>query len=295
MIFLKEIIDVINPYKVIGNQDIKIEKPIKLDDENTDPNVIMWANSKNYNSLKEVSCGVLICDKINNEDISHKCTYLLVENPRMAFLQLLSRFFQSPILHSISSSAIISDSAKLGENVHIGENVVIEENCSIGDNTKIDHNTIIKKDSIIAKNVIIGSNTVIGGIGFGYEKNKNDVYISIPHIGNVKIEDGVEIGNNTTIDRAVLGSTTICKNVKIDNLVHIAHGAKIGENSLIIAKTMIAGSVIIGKNVWISPSSSILNNLKIGDNSTIGMGAVVISSVKENEIIIGNPGRKLIK
>ena len=109
------------------------------------------------------------------------------------------------------------------------------------------------------------------------------------------IEDNVEVGNNTCIDKAVLGSTKIMRNVKIDNLVHIAHGVKIGENSLIIANSVIAGSTIIGKNVWVAPTANIKNNLTIGDNSTIGISAVVLKNVAENSIIIGNPGRELIK
>jgi UDP-3-O-[3-hydroxymyristoyl] glucosamine N-acyltransferase len=107
------------------------------------------------------------------------------------------------------------------------------------------------------------------------------------------IEDGVEIGNNTTIDRAVLGSTFIRKNSKIDNLVHIAHGVEIGENSLIIANAMVAGSTSIGRNVWVAPSASIINKISVGDNSIIGMGAVVVRSVSEGQTIVGNPGKDI--
>jgi UDP-3-O-[3-hydroxymyristoyl] glucosamine N-acyltransferase len=159
---------------------------------------------------------------------------------------------------------------------------------------KIGHNNTIHKKTIIGNDVKIGSNNTIGGVGFGYEKNefgKNEV---LPHIGNVVIKNKVEVGNNTCIDKAVLGSTIICENVKIDNLVHIAHGVIIKDNSLIIANSMIGGSSIIGENVWVSPSVSIINKISVGDNSLVGMGAVVLKSLDQNTVSVGNPS-KVIK
>ena len=117
----------------------------------------------------------------------------------------------------------------------------------------------------------------------------------IPHIGNVVLGNNVEIGNNSCIDRAVLGSTILHDNVKVDNLVHIAHGVVIGKNSLIIANAMVAGSATIGEHVWVAPSASILNKKSIANNAVIGMGAVVLKNVNEGETIIGNPGKPLNK
>ena len=148
-------------------------------------------------------------------------------------------------------------------------------------------------NTIIGNNVTIGCNNTIGGVGFGYEKDEFGEYKLIKHIGNVVINDGVEIGNNTCIDRGVIGSTIIGENCKIDNLVHIAHGVNIGKNSLIIANSMIAGSVTIGKNVWIAPSTSVINGAKIGDNSMTGIGTVVIRDIGNNELHIGIPSKKI--
>jgi UDP-3-O-[3-hydroxymyristoyl] glucosamine N-acyltransferase len=163
----------------------------------------------------------------------------------------------------------------------------------MGQNVKIGHNSVILDNTIIGSNVTIGCNNTIGGIGFGYEKNEFGEYELIKHIGNVVINDGVEIGNNTCIDRGVIGSTIIGENCKIDNLVHIAHGVNIGKNSLIIANSMIAGSVTIGENVWVAPSTSIINGVKIGDNSMTGIGTVVIRDIGNNELHIGIPSKKI--
>ena len=132
-------------------------------------------------------------------------------------------------------------------------------------------------------------------MGFGYELNEQGVYERIKHTGNVVIGDYVEIGSNTCIDKAVLGSTYIEDHCKIDNLVHIAHGVRIGRNSVIIANSMIAGSTVIGENVWVAPSASVLNKLKIADNAFVGMGAVIIRDVEQGDVVAGNPGKVLKK
>lgn len=257
---------------------------------------ITWISDKNLDSIQKLVSGIVICSLNLNPDVCNpNCTYLLVKNPRLYFLQLVSLYFVENEKPSISNSASIDESVNIGINVSIGHGVVLERNCSVGDYTRIDHNTIIKSGTIIGSNVKIGANNTIGGVGFGYERDESGKYILIPHIGNVVIEDGVEIGNNTAIDRAVLGSTIIRKNAKIDNLVHIAHGVEVGENSLVIANAMVAGSTVIGRNVWVAPSASILNKLSIGDDSFIGMGAVVVKSVESEKTVVGNPAKELVK
>ena len=208
-------------------------------------------------------------------------------------LKVLQEFFTQVEKIGISERSFIHDSVELGENCTIGHNVVIEEGSKLGSNCTIGHNTVIKRSTVVNNNVIIGSNCTIGGVGFGYEQNEFGNYIHVPHLGNVKIENNVEIGNNVCIDRAVLGSTVLQKDVKVDNLVHIAHGVNIGKNSLIIANSMVAGSVSIGANSWVAPSSSILNKITIGDNVTVGMGGVVIRDIKEPGTYVGNPLRKI--
>ena len=295
MLELAKIIEGLNVIKVIGNIDRSISHPQKLDPLNIDDSIIMWAGSKYYDTLRQVNKGVIICEEIKVEDISSSCTYLIVENPRSEFRILLTEFFASKTIQGVALSAVVSEDSEIADSVIIGENVVIEFGCLIQEGVIINHNTVIKKDTVIGRNSKIGSCCVIGGVGFGYERDKDGRYVFIPHIGNVKIGENVEIGNNTTVDRAVMGSTLIEDNVKIDNLVHIAHGVHIGKNSLIIANAMVAGSVSIGENVWVAPSSSILNKVDIKSNSTIGMGAVVLKQVEEGDIIVGNPGKVLKK
>jgi UDP-3-O-[3-hydroxymyristoyl] glucosamine N-acyltransferase len=143
---------------------------------------------------------------------------------------------------------------------------------------------------IASKDVKIGDYTSIGNDGFGFYKGKR-----VPHRGVVMINSGVEIGNNVCIDRAVVGKTDIGFDVKIDNLVHIAHGVKIGNGSTIVAGAVICGSVTIGENVWVGANACIRQHLTIGDNAVIGMGSVVVKDVLAGQTVVGNPAKQLSK
>lgn len=291
---VKDLLDKIPHTRFSGNEQAEVNQLIPLDLSNTRADVLMWVNEKNLSSLDGITHGSIICPD-NSEPRHANCNYILSTNPRQTFQKVLELFFNRKRVPVISNHAAIHTSAKIGANVFIGDFVVIEEDCIIGDNVSIDHNTVIKAGTVIHKNVTIGSNCTIGGVGFGYEKNPDGHYELIQHIGNVILKESVDIGNNTCIDRAVLGSTVLNENVKVDNLVHIAHGVTIGKNSLIIANTMIGGSTHIGENVWVAPSTSILNKKTIGSNSVMGMGAVVLKDVTEGQVIVGNPGKPLTK
>jgi UDP-3-O-[3-hydroxymyristoyl] glucosamine N-acyltransferase len=293
---LTTILENISHQEFIGNNDIEISNVKVFDEENADTNVLMWVNNKNLNRLNNLKWGTVICESLEGIQKHSNCNYVITNNPRLAFNNVIQLLFPRQALTGIEKSATIDASSIIDKTAYIGHNVVIEPDCIIGAHTIIGHNTVLKRGTIVAKNVTIGSNNVIGGIGFGYEKDVDGIYTQIHHIGNVVIEDEVEIGNNTCIDRAVMGSTLLKRNCKIDNLVHIAHGAIIGENSLIIANAMIAGSSIIGKNVWVAPSANVLNKISIADNSTIGMGAVVLKSViTPGDILVGNPAKSIKK
>jgi UDP-3-O-[3-hydroxymyristoyl] glucosamine N-acyltransferase len=291
---LENIIEKLPPTEVVGNTNFEIARIVRATEAPFEEDYLAWVSEKNLDLLKTIPHGcVIISQAVPTPYLVEGCTYLKVPNPRLYFLNVVKEFFLEKDVVGISVDSVIDPSVKIGKNVTIHAGVVIEKNCFIGNETTIDANTVIKKGTVIGNRVKIGANNTIGGQGFGYEKDETGEFELIPHIGNVVIEDDVEIGNNTAIDRAVLGSTILRKNSKVDNLVHIAHGVEIGENSLIIANAMIAGSTIIGKNVWVAPSSSILNKLEVEDNAVIGMGAVVIRNVKAGQTIIGNPGKDL--
>lgn len=297
----EELVNFLNPVKVIKNFESEILELNIVFEDNFTVKSLGWISDKNMERTKDVNSGnVIISELLFNslkEQLSKNVNWIIVENPRKSFANVIEHFFVSEKKYGlIHNSAVIYDSVNFNKNtVNIGPNVVIEENVEIGDYVEIQANTVIKKGTIIHSNTLIGSNCTIGGIGFGYEKEENGDFQIIHHIGNVIISDYVEIGNNVCVDRAVIGSTFIGRNVKIDNLVHIAHGVRIGENTLVIANAMIGGSVTIGKNVWVSPSVSIRQKLNIEDNSLVGMGSVVVKDVLNNDIVAGVPAKSIKK
>jgi UDP-3-O-[3-hydroxymyristoyl] glucosamine N-acyltransferase len=276
-----------------GNANQEIENVIPFQGNNLYESVLMWINEKNLVKLSMLKAGTVICPSSTSLDWNENVNYILVDRPRDAFRNVMEKFFVMTPKMGINKSAYIDSSSTIGKDCFIGNNVVIEENCIIGNSVQIDHNTVIKQGTIVDEKVIIGANCTIGGVGFGYEKDTDGIYTFMPHLGNVVIKAGVEIGNNVCVDRAVLGSTILSKNVKVDNFVHVAHGVFVDENSLLIAHAMIGGSTKIGKNVWVAPSSAIINACTVGDNALIGMGAVVVKPVEEGKIVVGNPARPL--
>ncbi len=291
---VQDILDKISYTRLIGNSNSVVNDVIQLDPSNTRDDIICWCSQKNIGILNDVKHGTIITPPFEMEP-EPGCNYIIADNPRSAFKEMLEAFFVTPDPEfRIESSARIASTATVGKS-YIGHNTVIEDHCVIGDGCIILHNNVIHANTKIQDKVRIGSNNTIGGVGFGYEKDEQGNYSVIPHIGNVTIEEAAEIGNNTCIDRAVLGTTLISRNAKIDNLVHIAHGVVIGENSLIIANAMVAGSVRVGRNSWVAPSSSILNKVTVGNDVTIGMGAVVLKNVTDGEVVVGNPAKPLQK
>lgn len=296
----------VSVYSVLGTVDV-IEHNIDFDYDCErivspsfgfeSPTDLFWCNDKNLLQIEKIKFGTVIASaKIKEYNLQEGLRYIIVSDPRAAFASVLRAFFMPRVPEpSISATASIAPNCKLGENVFIGHNVVIEENCVIGSDCIIMHNTVILEGTIIGNRVSLGSNNTIGGVGFGYVKNSTGNLEVIPHIGNVLIEDHVEIGNNTCIDRAVIGSTCIGAYSKIDNHVHIAHGVTIGKNSLIIAHAMIGGSTKIEDNCWIAPGALIINKCTVGSGALVGMGAVVIRDVSPDTKVAGSPAKEIQK
>jgi UDP-3-O-[3-hydroxymyristoyl] glucosamine N-acyltransferase len=292
-----ELVQLLQPIKALGATHAEIRRVVSLDVLAFEVHDLTWCSDKNADKLRGIKTGTVILSLTAFHAIEHEVqssvNWIIVDAPRRAFMRVLQTFFVSQPSRSISQYAHLHESVQLGKECSIGHGVVIEEGCRIGNHVVIHHNTVIHAGTVVEDEVSIGSNCTIGGVGFGYEKDEEGNFECIPHIGNVHICSKVEIGNNTTIDRAVIGSTYIGKNVKVDNLVHIAHGVQIGENSLVIAHAMLAGSTKIGRNVWVAPSTSILQKTTIGDDVLIGMGSIVLKDIPANKIVAGTPARIL--
>lgn len=242
------------------------------------------------------------------ENISVSKPYITVEDPRSVLSSLIELFVEKKELTGVHSTVIIGNNCNIssncyigpyvviGDNVRIGEKVTIMAGTKIGNNvvigeeTFIGYNVIIEDKSIIGKRVKIQHGAVIGKEGFGFQKIENS-YIRIPHLGNVIIEDDVEIGANSIVDRATLGSTIIKRGTKIDSLVLVAHNVKIGEDTVIAGQSGIAGSSIIGDRCMLGGQVGITDHVKIGDNTVIFAQTGVISDIPPNSVISGTPAR----
>ncbi len=254
------------------------------------------AGDEVYSKIANSKAALIIVDTIldqNRFQLPHQAVVYQSIDAKKTMMMVAQHFFISPRIASIHPTSQIDESAKIGKNTHVSAGVVIEANVEIGSDCILEPHVYIQSNTKIGNRVHIKANAVIGGNGFGYVKNETDSYQHVPHFGRVIIEDDVHIGSNSCIDRGSLSDTHIQKGVKIDNLVHIAHNVNIGENSLIIACSMIAGSVQIGKNCWIAPAASIKNGITIGDNVTVGMSSLVLKPVESGKTIAGVPAKEL--
>lgn len=205
----------------------------------------------------------------------------------------ISKFVSIPESSNVGENAYIADFVSLGEKVQIGSNVSIYANCSIdddvfiGNNVTIYANVTIYKGCVIGDNCIIHSGVRIGSDGFGFAPAVDGVYSKIPQLGNVVIEDNVEVGANTTIDRATLGSTIIRKGVKLDNLIQIAHNVEIGEHTVIASQTGVSGSTKIGKHCMIAGQVGVAGHIQIADGTMVGAQSGISNTIKQS-------GRKLM-
>ena len=238
-------------------------------------------------------------------------TLIRVTNPKLSFLVAYNALNATKEVKAfVHPSSHVSGKAIIGKNVHIGAGVYIDDGVKIGDNVMIETNSVIKKNCEIGSlchiypnvtlyervklgnNVILHGGVVLGADGFGYVKDKGKIY-KFPQLGRVIIEDNVEIGSNTTIDRGSLSNTVIGAGSKIDNLCQIAHNVKIGKNALIAAFCGIAGSVTIGNDVTIGGQVGIADNIKIGDNVTVGAKSGIVGNIKSGSVIWGFPAKPI--
>jgi len=292
--------------KLDGDATITLSKLAKIEEGETG-SISFLANPLYTPYLYTTKASLVIINKDFVLTAPVSATLLRVENAENAFATLLEMYNQVKLnKKGISKLAFIADSAIVGKDIYAGEFSFIGENARIGDNVKIypqvyvgdnaviDDNTTlfagvkVYSETSIGKNCIIHSGTVIGSDGFRFNPQNDNK--KVPQIGNVIIEDDVEIGANCAIDRATLGSTILRKGVKFDNLIHIAHNVEIGENSYLAACNVVAGSTKIGKNCMFSGQVGIVGHLQIADNTIITAQSGISKSIsKKGEVFMGSP------
>ena len=295
---------------VEGNVETSVSTLSKIE-EGKPGSLSFLANPKYTEYIYDTQASIVIVgnDFTAEQALKHNPTLIRVQDAYGAFGKLLEMYNQVKNNKvGIAESAIVAESSSIGENVYLGENVVVGENTTIaegvkvfpnsfiGDNVSIGENTTvfagakIYSETQIGKECVIHSGTILGADGFGFVPNSENNYKKVPQIGNVVIEDYVEIGANTCIDRATLGSTYIRKGVKLDNLIQIAHNVDIGENTVIAAQTGIAGSTKIGKNCMIGGQVGIVGHIKIAEEVKIAAQSGIGNSIDEKGAIVqGSP------
>ena len=293
--------------EIDGNENAEVYKLSKIE-EGEDGSLTFLSNPKYTNYIYSTKATIAIVKKDFVPKNKIKTTLIKVEDPYKAFSELLEFYNEVKLNKSgIESPSYISDTAKIGENLYLGAFAYISNNVVIGDNVKIYPNVYIGdnviigsnatifagskiySETVIGENCAIHSGAIIGADGFGFALNTEGIYSKVPQIGNVIIENNVDIGAATTIDRATLGSTIIREGVKLDNQIQVAHNVEIGKNTVIAAQTGIAGSTKIGENCLIGGQSGIAGHLTVGNNVRIQGQSGVGRDIKDNEIIKGSP------
>lgn len=295
---------------VEGNANVTVNNLSKI--EEGKPKTLSFLANPNYTSyIYDTDASVVIVNRslVLERPVKETCTLIRVDDAYGSFAKLLEIYQtmkgdkkgieQPSFIHPtavLGEDCYIGAFAYIGENAVIGNNVKIYPQAYIGDNAKVGDGTVlfagvkVYHDCIIGKHCTIHASTVIGSDGFGFAPNNGDTFNKVPQIGNVIIEDHVEIGSNTSVDRATLGSTIIRKGVKLDNLIQIAHNVEIGENTVIAGQTGVAGSTKVGKNCMIAAQVGIIGHIKIADGVKIaGQSGIGNSIEKEGEIVQGSP------
>lgn len=293
--------------EVVGDEKIEVSKLSKIE-EGEEESLTFLANPKYTSYIYTTKASITIVNKTFEPEEDLTTTLIKVEDAYKAFSKLLEYYNQIKLNKTgIEQPCFITTSSKYGDNIYIGafsyigENVVLGNNVKIfpnvyiGDNVTIGDNTIVFSGSKIYSECVIGdfcvinSGAIIGADGFGFTPNEKGEYSKVPQIGNVILENFVDIGAATTIDRATLGSTIIRKGVKLDNQIQIAHNVEIGKNTVIAAQTGIAGSTKIGEGCQIGGQVGIVGHITIGNNVRIQAQSGIGRNVKDNEVLQGSP------
>ena len=293
--------------EVEGNPNTEVSKLSKIE-EGTEESLTFLANPKYTPYIYKTKASITIVNKTFKPETSISTTLIKVDDAYKSFSKLLEYYNQVKFdKNGIEQPSFISESAKygegfycgafsyIGENVVLGNNVKVYPNVYIGDNVEIGDDVVvfagakIYSETIIGNHCVLHGGVIVGADGFGFRPNEEGQYSKVPQTGNVIIEDHVDIGAGTTIDRATLGATIIRKGVKLDNQIQIAHNVEIGENTAIAAQTGVAGSTKIGKNCLIGGQVGIAGHLTIGNGVRIQAQSGIGKNIKDNEVLQGSP------
>jgi len=305
----KQIADILEG-KIVGNAEVAVNRLSKIE-EGEEGSLTFLANPKYIEFIYSTKASVAIVglDFENTKTLPSTLTLIKVKDAYQSFAQLLEYYNHlKNDKTGIEDPVSISENVSLGKDVYLGAFTYVGKNTRIGDNTKIYPNTFIGddvsigngvviyagckiySDTLIGDNCVIHAGAVLGADGFGFAPNQENEYSKVAQIGNVILEDFVEIGANTCIDRATLGSTIIKKGTKLDNLIQIAHNCEIGEHTVIAAQSGIAGSTKIGKNNMIGGQVGIIGHLNIANDVKIAAQSGIAGSIKkEGQILQGSP------
>lgn len=280
---------------VVGVRYARFSRPMPLG--TAEPDAITFCRAGHPRAAEMIAASkaaVVVCgpELASREPLAAK-TLVAVAEPRLEFLRVVEKWFALPKpAPGIHPSAVVDSGAKIDASAHVGPGCNVGR-VEIGAGSVLYGNNHLYDGVKIGRNVLVQAGTVIGSPGFGYERNDEGEWEHFPHIGGVTIEDDVEIGANTCIDRGTLADTVVKRGAKIDNLVHVAHNVIVGEHAVIIGTAQIAGSVVIGDHAWVAPSATIINGVKIGRETTIGLGSVVVKDVPDYAKTMSQPAALL--
>lgn len=293
--------------EIVGNPAIEVSTLAKIE-EGTAGSISFLANPKYAHHIYTTQASVVIVNKTFEPEQPVAATLIKVDDAYKAFSKLLEYYNEVKLMKSgIEQPSVISEGVEygddlylgsfcyIGKNVKIGNNVKIYPNTFVGDNVSIGDNTVlfagvrIYSETIIGEKCTLHAGVIVGSDGFGFAPNADGTFNKVPQIGNVIIEDNVEIGAASTIDRATLGSTIIRKGVKLDNQIQIAHNVEIGENTVIASQSGVAGSTKIGKNCMIGGQVGIVGHITIGDNVRIQAQSGVTKNLENGAAVQGSP------
>lgn len=281
--------------RIVGRQDRVVTGAAPIREAGSAEQITFCnrAGEEGRDLIRATRAGVVLCsEEVGPEQLrDEKRTLVVVGAPRLCFLRLVAACFTPERPSGIHPAATVESTASVDPSAYVGPGAYVGPDCTIGAGSVVHGRAYLYRQIRVGRNVTIHAGAVLGADGFGYERNAAGELEKFPHLGGVVIEDEVEIGANTCVDRGTLGDTIIRQGAKVDNLVHIAHNVVVGRHATVIALSMIGGSTVIGERAWIAPSACVRDGLTVGDRATVGLGALVAKDVPPDAVVMGAPAR----